>query len=492
MKKTSKFFAAVMAIIMVVAAIPMTAFAADYKIEIREQITVNVPENGYAYCEFVPDKDGKYVVYSEYYPEHTDPTISVKDFNGDEIAASDDSVYTDNNDFYCIFDAQAGKSYRFELGEYDGKKTEYDITLMPYGRIVHQPTADEPYVGITKDSVALYQWCKIGETEDITDKDAEPCEGETGSGIYSTYDSSNGWTGVYNGKERDGYAGYNLLSVKIEAGQTIQMTSDCYADLFGFKCECGKVSLGKLDVDKNEPAPYTASHSCKYIFHGFYKSVPHVKAEMIKDYSELDGETGSELETSEAGKYLCLVSFDGCRLKYSEVFELDGSTPDLGSKRIKNADISIRTDIAGMHVSQYEDYIDILTANLQFEDNYGDAAIFVYDENGYAFSGNFVSGKKYQVEVYLTPDAGYKLSNSIAGTVNGMGVACYIDEWEPGGQYGDVVVDYVALEFEITVSNPCSHMCHQGGIAGFFWSIINFFNRLFGLNPFCECGSSHY
>lgn len=481
-----------MAIVMIVAAIPITAFAADYKIELGEIITVSIPENGYAYCEFTPDKDGEFVVYSEYYEEHTDPIISVTDADGDVIAESDDSVYTDNNDFYCVFDAQAGKSYRFELGEYDGKKTEYDITLMAYGRIVHQPTADEPYVGITKGSYALYQWYKINETTDITDKNAEPCEGEKDSGIYSTYDSSNGWTGVYNGQERDGYKRYNLLNVEIEAGQTVQLTSDCYADFFGFKCECEKVSLAKLDVDKNEPAPYTASHSCKYNFFGYYESVPHVKAEMIKIFTKLNGETGSELEASEAGKYICIVSFDGCRLKYSEEFELDGSTPDLGSKRIKNADISIRTDIAGMHVSKYEDYINILTANLQFEDNYGDAAIYVCDENGNAYDGNFVSGKTYQIIVYLAPDAGYKLSNSITGTVNGMGVNCFIDEWEPGGQYGDIVVDYVGLEFEITVSNPCSHMCHQRGIPAFFWSIINFFNRIFGLNPFCECGSSHY
>ena len=38
----------------------------------------------------------------------------------------------------------------------------------------------------------------------------------------------------------------------------------------------------------------------------------------------------------------------------------------------------------------------------------------------------------------------------------------------------------------------CTHMCHQGGFLGFFWNIINFFNKLFGLNPFCGCGVAHY
>ena len=38
----------------------------------------------------------------------------------------------------------------------------------------------------------------------------------------------------------------------------------------------------------------------------------------------------------------------------------------------------------------------------------------------------------------------------------------------------------------------CDHNCHKGGIAGFFWKIINFFNKLFGLSETCECGATHY
>ncbi len=38
----------------------------------------------------------------------------------------------------------------------------------------------------------------------------------------------------------------------------------------------------------------------------------------------------------------------------------------------------------------------------------------------------------------------------------------------------------------------CDHMCHQGGIMGFFWMIFNFFSMLFGTNPVCGCGAAHY
>ncbi len=38
----------------------------------------------------------------------------------------------------------------------------------------------------------------------------------------------------------------------------------------------------------------------------------------------------------------------------------------------------------------------------------------------------------------------------------------------------------------------CSHNCHKGGIVGFFWKITNFFNKLFGINEYCECGAYHW
>ena len=41
-------------------------------------------------------------------------------------------------------------------------------------------------------------------------------------------------------------------------------------------------------------------------------------------------------------------------------------------------------------------------------------------------------------------------------------------------------------------SVECDHSCHKGGIAGFFWRIINFFNKIFGLNKTCDCGVVHY
>ncbi len=38
----------------------------------------------------------------------------------------------------------------------------------------------------------------------------------------------------------------------------------------------------------------------------------------------------------------------------------------------------------------------------------------------------------------------------------------------------------------------CAHMCHKSGFMGFIWKIINFFWKLFGMNPVCVCGAAHY
>lgn len=38
---------------------------------------------------------------------------------------------------------------------------------------------------------------------------------------------------------------------------------------------------------------------------------------------------------------------------------------------------------------------------------------------------------------------------------------------------------------------PCDCDCHKGGIKGFFFKFINFFEKLFGKNKICKCGAKH-
>ena len=41
-------------------------------------------------------------------------------------------------------------------------------------------------------------------------------------------------------------------------------------------------------------------------------------------------------------------------------------------------------------------------------------------------------------------------------------------------------------------TDECSCNCHKTGFMGFFWRIINFFNKLFKNNEMCLCGVAHY
>ena len=356
MKKTRKILAAVMAIVMIVAAIPMSAFAADYTIELGETITVTIPEYGYAECKFTPEEDGTYVVYSDSGENYVDPKVDIYDENDNNIAFDDDNDYADTCDFYCIFEAEAGADYLFEMVEYDGIEAEFDITVSVFGEITHQPTADEPYVEVTEGADAEYQWYKIGDSfAELTDEYAEAREGDI-KGDYATYDSENGWTGVVIdvfGSIKE----YNFFKVMLLEDQTIKMTTDTDAVGFGIWCNCGDCDEYWEDVDANDTVEFTADHACVYYTWGEYEDVPHLKAEM-PEMTKVN--TDAELKAEGAGTHICVVTFDGSRFEVSD-----------------------------------------------------------------------------EVEV-------------------------------------------------------CNHMCHQGGFLGFFWNIINFFNKLFGLNPFCGCGLAHY
>ncbi|MBQ7046848.1 MAG: hypothetical protein IJN85_03800, partial [Oscillospiraceae bacterium] len=192
MKKTSKILAAVMAIVMIVAAIPMTAFAADYTIELGETITVTIPEDGYAECKFTPDEDGTYVVYSDMGErDDFDPYVRVYDADGNRIASDDDNDYTWSYNFCCEFEAEAGEVYYLQFCAYEDDVT-YDVTVVNYAEISHQPTETEPYVEIAPDANASYQWFKVREGEaEITDKYiVKVAELDT----VSTYSESVGWT----------------------------------------------------------------------------------------------------------------------------------------------------------------------------------------------------------------------------------------------------------------------------------------------------------
>ena len=384
MKKTSKILAAVMAIVMIVAAIPMSAFAADYTISLGETITVTVPAEDYAKCKFTPDKDGKYVVYSDMGEADIDPYVRVYDADGNEIADDDDNDYYDTYDFYCIFEAEAGSDYLFVMSAYEDYALEFDITVSVLSEITHQPTADEPYVEVTEGADATYKWYKVGDSfAELTDEYATPRGDYQYAGNFATYDSENGWTGVYTGYDDGIYKEYNFFTVMLLEDQTIKMTADIDAVVLGIWCECGDCDDDWEYVNANDTVEYTADHTCIYNTWGYYEQEPHLKAEM-PEMTKVN--TDAELKAKEEGTHVCIVTFDSCRYEISDEVEI--------------------TEVVCEH-----SYTD----------------------------GN------------------------------------------------DAICDLC----EYNRAENCGCKCHQGGIAGFFYKIVLFFQKLFGQNKVCVCGMNH-
>lgn len=70
----------------------------------------------------------------------------------------------------------------------------------------------------------------------------------------------------------------------------------------------------------------------------------------------------------------------------------------------------------------------------------------------------------------------------------------YVDDYVDALGHADNDGDgYCDVDNELLdPSVECNHRCHKSGFAGFIWKVINFFNKLFGLNKNCDCGVAHY
>lgn len=149
------------------------------------------------------------------------------------------------------------------------------------------------------------------------------------------------------------------------------------------------------------------------------------------------------------------------------LYEIKVNEEPFSGEYIQKAEVEIETDIKGIRAKDYESYINILTSSLEFEDNYGDPAVYVYDSNYNEFTGKFRSGETYYISLYLCAKSGSALDGYVDCFVNGEEVYSYVDCWYPND---DVKVEYVCLDTEITVDGEKEF--------SFFYSIADFFRNL--------------
>ena len=146
---------------------------------------------------------------------------------------------------------------------------------------------------------------------------------------------------------------------------------------------------------------------------------------------------------------------------------------------IKDIDIDISTDLANVYVEDWENYVTINTKGLELDDDNGDPAVFAYDiyDN---FVEQYLPGETYYLYVYFTPEDGYVFPeyyvfDSII--VNGE----YREDIDDFGVYtseNGKEIYYIGIEF-ITEVEPEYNLGFFGRIISFFQSIIEWFSSLF-------------
>jgi hypothetical protein len=105
-------------------------------------------------------------------------------------------------------------------------------------------------------------------------------------------------------------------------------------------------------------------------------------------------------------------------------------------------------------------------------------------------------GESYTDTIAKTKEHSYTVSNTVAPTCEGKGYTVYACAC--GDSYKDNYTSATGHTYDgqtcTKCGENCSCKCHKGGIAGFFWKIGNFFNKLFKIKSkqFCACGVDHY
>lgn len=89
--------------------------------------------------------------------------------------------------------------------------------------------------------------------------------------------------------------------------------------------------------------------------------------------------------------------------------------------------------------------------------------------------------------------SGYNESKTAVYYVGEDGKLEKMNSFTEGGYIYFEATHFSAYAVVDESSNPsnCSCNCHKGGIKGFFFKILNFFQKLFGKNKVCACGVKH-
>ncbi len=107
-------------------------------------------------------------------------------------------------------------------------------------------------------------------------------------------------------------------------------------------------------------------------------------------------------------------------------------------------------------------------------------------------------GRYYTESIEKTKEHSYAVTSVVVPTCEKEGYAVYICPC--GDTYTGNKTPATGHNYEGNIcsncgrsrADNCKHLCHKSGFMGFIWKIVQFFWKLFKMNPVCECGVNHY
>lgn len=475
-------------------AVPMTVA------ELNVWDTVYIPEeDATVTVKFIPEASGEYAVVSDNggNDDYIDPYVYIYNADGDEIAYNDDDTYENTYNFYCEFEAEAGETYYVEFSCYDGN-VEYDYVVRKNVKITHQPTVVEPYVELNDDTDATYQWYFVNDDgifaiDDETSATLKNpaigneycCKVTLDNGVVLESDLLEyGYAITHQPTKEepcvelndDTDATYQWYSA---VGSTVEVTDENADIVSGYE---GAVS--SYDTEKGWLGAYVGNLEGTYTYNEYFaialNAGDKITIEVTEGYIgyvEISGKTSPWQTCEIEDENTCEFT-----VEYDDIYTV--ATYNLPN----DEDIYVKAYVDGYEYTA----IDGATN-----------ALYAATEDGlYACEVTFADGTTEMSDVYEGPHAHSYNTVVTAPTCTEDGYTThtcgcgdtYVDDETEATGHADNDNDGYCDECEelLDPSVECDHNCHKGGILGFFWKIARFFNKLFGINKYCECGVAHY
>ena len=422
-----------------------------------------------------------------------------------------DTIYTaiDGETDAALQHLEPGTEYCCQVTLENGEVLESDRFEYAY-EIIHQPTAKESYVESNDDTDAKYQWYSVRDLcAEITDENAEGryADGEE----QAAYNAEDGWTGAQYSDSFDS----NFFELELKAGQQISMTLNEEVTLLGIISYNGN-SGHWADLQANETVYFTAIADDTYKVFARCSTEARLRAYIIEyEYTAIDGETEALYAPSEDGLYACEITFADGSTEMSDMFE--------GPHIHTEGEAFVENEKAAtcMTPASYDKVSDCMICGKEASretietapalghdiiiDN--EAVASTCTETGLTEGSHCSRCDGATTAQEITPALGHDYESAVtAPTCTEDGFTTYTcsacndtytaDTVAATGHMdndGDCKCDYgCGHEFEKPADDSCDHLCHKDGFLGFIWKIVQFFQKLFRINPVCECGAAHY